>query len=162
VSSSDFQLAWLAPAAIPYQTDAPVSMSTFALALLITLCLIGLLVAVLAYVRRRGWITLPGATRAPASSEGIQVQSSRRLSIATTAHVVSYQGRAYLIVESSRGASATVTPMHQIPIEELAKDAIESPAPSSSRRTPGSSDFALGSGKAANPGLSQKDEGEGA
>jgi hypothetical protein len=135
-------------------------MGAFALALLITLCLIGLLVAALVYVRRRGWITLPGATRAPASSEGIQVQTSRRLSIATTAHVVSYQGHAYLIVESSRGASATVTPMHRIPIKEFAEGAIEDPASSSSRRTPGSSDFALGTGKAANPGFSQDDAGE--
>lgn len=135
-------------------------MGAFALALVITLCLIGLLVAALVYVRRRGWITLPGATRAPASSEGIQVQTSRRLSIATTAHVVSYRGHAYLIVESSRGASTTVTPMHQIPIEELAKDAIENPTPSPPRRTPGSSDVALGSGKAANPGLNQDGEGE--
>lgn len=162
MSSSDFQLAWLAPAAIPYRTDAPVSMGAFALALLITLCVIGLLVATLVYVRRRGWITLPGAPRAPASSESIQVQTSRRLSIATTAHVVSYQGRAYLIVESSRGASATVTPMHGIPIEELVRDAIENPAPPLSRRTPGSSDFAVRDGKVLDQGLSQDDEGENA
>lgn len=136
-------------------------MGAFALALLITLCLIGLLVAALVCVRRRGWFTLPGATRATASAEGIHVQTSRRLSIATTAHVVSYRGYAYLIVETSRGASATVTPMHQIRIGELAADTIENPSPSSSRRTPGSSDFALDGGKAQGPGFSQDDEGEG-
>ena len=160
MSSPDFQLAWLAPAAIPYRTDAPVSTGAFALALLITLCLIGLLIAALVFARRRGWITLPGATRAPASSGGIQVQTSRRLSVATTAHVVSYQGRAYLIVESSRGTSATVTPVHRIPTEELAKDAIENPAPPSSRRTPGSSDFAVRDGKVLDQGVSRDDEGE--
>jgi len=100
--------AWMAPA-IPYRTDAAVSMGTFALALLVTLCLIALLVVALVFIRRRGWITWPAATRTPTVSEGIQLQASRRLSIATTAYVVSYQGHAYLVVESSRGGSATVT-----------------------------------------------------
>jgi hypothetical protein len=98
----------MAPA-IPYRTDAPVSAGTFATALLVTLCLIALLVGALVFIRRRGWITLPSATRAPTAQEGIQLQASRRLSIATTAHVVSYQGQTYLVVESSRGAQATVT-----------------------------------------------------
>jgi hypothetical protein len=102
--------AWMAPA-IPYRTDAPVSAGTFVFALLVTLCLIALLVGALVFIRRRGWITLPTATRAPASLEGIQVQASRRLSIATTAHVLSYQGNTYLVVESSRGTQATVTPI---------------------------------------------------
>ena len=113
------QLAWMAPAAIPYRTDAPVSMGTFALALFITLCLMGLLLAALVFVRRRGWVVWSNTSRATVSSEGIQVQASRRLSIATTAHVVSYQGQSYVIVESSRGTSVTVTPIapHQEPGE---------------------------------------------
>jgi hypothetical protein len=100
--------AWMAPA-IPYRTDAPVSMGSFAFALLITLCLIALLVGALVFIRRRGWITLPSATRTPAAADGIQVQASRRLSIATTAHVLSYRGSTYLVVESTRGTQATVT-----------------------------------------------------
>lgn len=100
--------AWATPA-IPYRTDAAVSSGTFAVALLVTLCLIGLLVAALIFIRRRGWITLPSAARTPTASEGIQVHASRRLSVATTAHVLSYQGQNYLVVESSRGANATVT-----------------------------------------------------
>ncbi|GLQ92742.1 hypothetical protein [Dyella acidisoli] len=111
MSLSYFQLAWMVPAAIPYRTDAPVSMGTFALALLITLCLMGLLIAALLFVRRRGWITWSNTSRSPVSSEGIEVKSSRRLSIGTTAHVLSYQGHAYLVVESSRGISTTVTPI---------------------------------------------------
>jgi hypothetical protein len=148
----------LAPAAIPYRTDASVSTGAFAFALLITLCLIGLLVAALLFVRRRGWITPPGAARAPDSSGGIQVRTSRRLSITTTAHVVSYEGHAYLIVESSRGASATVTPMHRIPSGELADGVMENLVPPASRRTPGSSDFAAGDGRAPNHGVNQDDE----
>jgi hypothetical protein len=103
-----YRAAWVAPA-IPYRTDAAVSAGGFATALLITLCLIAVLVAALVFIRRRGWITLPGTTRAPVASEGIQVQASRRLSIASTAHVLSYQGNTYLVVESTRGTQATVT-----------------------------------------------------
>ncbi|RUL72718.1 hypothetical protein [Dyella choica] len=107
-----FRVAQMAPAAIPYRTDAPVSMGTFALALLITLCLLGLLTAALLYVRRRGWVGWRGAARVIASpEEGIQLQASRRLSIGTTAHAISYRGQTYLIVESSRGTNATVTPV---------------------------------------------------
>lgn len=103
--------AWMAPAAIPYRTDSPVSMVTFAVALLITLCLLGLLVAALLYVRRRGWIAWPGSTRAvTAPQDGIQLQASRRISMVTTMHVIRYQGQDYLIAESSRGAHATVIP----------------------------------------------------
>lgn len=81
------------------------------MALLVTLCLIGLLIAALLFMRRRGWITLPSVPRAAATAPDIQVRSSRRLSVATTAHVLSYQGQVYLVVESSRGTQATVTPM---------------------------------------------------
>jgi hypothetical protein len=102
----------MAPA-IPYRTDAPVSMGTFAVALLITLCLMALLVVALVFIRRRGWITLPGTARTPAASEGIQLQASRRLSMTTTAHVVSYQGDVYMVVESSRGSTASVTRVGQ-------------------------------------------------
>ena len=103
--------AWMAPATIPYRTDAPVSTGSFAVAMLVTLCLMGLLIAGLFFARRRGWLTLPGAVRAPTPANAIQLQASRRLSIATTAHVVSYQGRSYLVVESSRGSHAAVTPI---------------------------------------------------
>ncbi|GLQ86473.1 hypothetical protein [Dyella flagellata] len=112
MSLLNFPAAQLAPAVIPYRTDAPVSMGTFALALLITLCLLGLLTAALLYVRRRGRIAWRGTTRVAVSpEEGIQVRASRRLSMGTTAHVISYRGQAYLVVESSRGTNATVTPV---------------------------------------------------
>lgn len=112
-----FHLAHLAPAAIPYRTDAPVSMGSYALALLATLGLLGLLVAALVFVRRRGWSAWTGKTRAAAMPAGeIQLHASRRLSLVTTAHVVNYRGQAYLIVESSRGATATVTPL--APVDE--------------------------------------------
>lgn len=101
-------VALTAPA-IPYRTEAAVSVGTFAVALMVTFCLIALLVAALIFIHRRGWLKLPGNTRISAPTEGIQLQSSRRLSIATTAHVLSYQGNAYLVIESSRGTQAVVT-----------------------------------------------------
>lgn len=103
-----YRAAWMAPA-IPYRTDTPVSVGTYVVALLVTACLIALLVGALIFIRRRGWISLPGTPRAAVAQEGIQLQASRRLSIATTAHVLSYQGNTYLVVESSRGTQATVT-----------------------------------------------------
>jgi hypothetical protein len=112
VSLLTYHVAQAAPAAIPYRTDAAVSTGSYALALLITLCLLGLLVAALLFVRRRGWISWSSMTRTAASPvEDIALQASRRLSMGTTAYVVSYRGQAYLIVESTRGTSATVTPM---------------------------------------------------
>lgn len=97
--------------AIPYRTDAPVSTGTFAVALIVTLCLLALLVAALVFIRRRGWLAWPPRVGAQTTQDGIQLQASRRLSIATTAHVLSYQGNSYLVVESTRGANATVTPI---------------------------------------------------
>lgn len=91
-------------------------MGAFAAAMLITLCLLGLLVAALMYVRRRGWIAWPQASRpAAAAEEGIQLQASRRLSLGTTVHVVSYRGQAYLVTECSRGTNATVMPVVPAP-----------------------------------------------
>ena len=109
--------AWVVPA-IPYRTDAPVSTGTFAVALLVTLCLLALLVAALVFIRRCGWLVFPSRVRAPTAPDGIQLQASRRLSIATTAHVLSYQGNSYLVVESSRGASATVTSIGAHPVQD--------------------------------------------
>ncbi|GGA15816.1 hypothetical protein [Dyella caseinilytica] len=98
----------MAPA-IPYRTDAPVSAGTFATALLVTLCLITLLVFVLIFIRRRGWLSLPMVARNTPSQELIQLRGSRRLSMTTTAYVVSYGSHTYMIVESSRGAQAAIT-----------------------------------------------------
>ncbi|GAB2576426.1 hypothetical protein GCM10027066_19200 [Dyella jejuensis] len=71
----------------------------------------GLLIAALLFIRRRGWIGLPGKPRTIAAATDIQVQSSRRLSITTTAYVLSCRGKTYLVVESARGTQVTVTPM---------------------------------------------------
>jgi hypothetical protein len=102
--------AWLAPG-IPYRTDAPVSMGTFAMALLVTLVLLALLVVALIFIRRRGWLPRAGQAHSASAQEGIQLQASRRLSMASTAHVVSYRGQTFFVVESGRGTNVAVTPM---------------------------------------------------
>jgi hypothetical protein len=97
--------------AIPYRTDSAVSTGAVAFALLITVVVLALLIGLLFVARRRGWLAMPGRTRSPALQGGIQLEASRRLSVTSTAYVVNYRGEQYLIVESSRGATATVTPL---------------------------------------------------
>jgi hypothetical protein len=98
---------------IPYRTDAALSGGTVWLALLATLLLLVMLIAVLMYSRRRGW--LPASTRSAVSgdSTGIRVVSSRRISIHTTAYIVEYAQGAYLITESVRGAAVNIAPLQR-------------------------------------------------
>jgi hypothetical protein len=103
-------IAWMVPA-IPYRTDAAVSTGTFVVALLITIVMLVLLAGLLLVARRRGWLAMPGRIRPPATQEGIQLEASRRLSVMSAAFVVTYKGERYLVVESSRGTTATVTPL---------------------------------------------------
>jgi hypothetical protein len=105
-----YACAWLAPA-IPYRTDAPVSMGTFAMALVVTIALLILLATALVVIRRRGWLPTGGNAKPTSAQEGIQLNASRRLSMATTAHVVSYRGQTFFVVESHRGTHAAVTSM---------------------------------------------------
>jgi len=94
--------------AIPYRTGAQVSSGTFAFALLATILLLAVMIGVLFIARRRGWISSTPRSRTQAPGEGIELLSSRRLSVATVVHVVAYRGQSYLIVESGRGSTARV------------------------------------------------------
>jgi len=96
---------------IPYQTAAPVSMGTFAFALLATVLLLATMVGGLLFARRRGWITASAKKRNGVQAENIELIASRRLSVTTTAHLVACRGQSYLIVESLRGSSATLLPL---------------------------------------------------
>lgn len=107
---SNCAIAWLAPV-IPYRTDAPVSMGTFALAMLVTIVLLVLLVAALIVIRRRGWLMRAGQATSASTAEGIKLEASRRLSMASTVYVVSYRGQTFFVVESGRGTNVAVTPM---------------------------------------------------
>lgn len=114
-------LAWqqakaaaLAPSPdIPYRTAAPVSTGTFAFALLATVLLLVVLVGGLLFARKRGWIAAPTKKRSSTQTESIELIASRRLSIATTAHLVVCRGQSYLVVESLRGSSATLLPLSE-------------------------------------------------
>lgn len=98
--------------AIPYRTAAPVSTGSVFSSLLCTALLLAALIGVLLYSRRRGWLPSARIASSPANDEkGIRLLSSRRLSMATTAHIVEFKGRAFLVVESSRGVTSTLTPL---------------------------------------------------
>lgn len=103
-----------APAAIPYRTDAAVSAGSAATALIMTGVLLVLLIGVLLYSRKRGWLPAGHRSAPQASGMEIRVLSSRRVSVATTLHVIEYAGRSYLLTESSRAASATLTPLEPV------------------------------------------------
>lgn len=97
--------------AIPYRNAAAVSTSGFVFAMVITALVLAALVACALYARRRGWVVGAGVATRPAGHAGIELQASKRLSLATTAHVIAYNGLEYLIVESGRGSVATISPL---------------------------------------------------
>jgi hypothetical protein len=113
IAAPDTVTAGTAQAAIPFRTDMPVSAASIAFSVSIALLALILLVAVLVYARRRGWngrwpSGMISAKQAE-PAESIEVCATRRVSMATTAHVVLYRGREYLLVESTRGVTASIT-----------------------------------------------------
>lgn len=104
-----------AHAAIPFRTEMPISAGSIAFSVLVTMLVLIVLVAVIAYARHRSWAGrwLAGMplTKRPTLDEGIEVCATRRLSMATSTHVVRYCGHEYLIVESARGVTAAVAPL---------------------------------------------------
>jgi hypothetical protein len=99
---------------IPYRTDSAISGGTVAVAIVATVLVLAAFVGILMYGRQRGWIPAAASGRLSASTDGIQLHSSRRLSALATAHVIHYRGNAYLIVESARGSSTSISliPQH--------------------------------------------------
>lgn len=109
---------WLmrAPApAIPYRTDAAVSAGSAINALLATGALLALLIGILLYSRRRGWLPRMVRPATPSGATDVRVLASRRVSMATTVHVLEYRGHTYLLTESTRSTSASLTPLPLAP-----------------------------------------------
>lgn len=100
-----------APSAIPYRTSAPVSTGSLVTALAITALVLAALIGCVAYARRRGWLVGVPAGKRMTPDAGIEVRATRRVSMATTAHVVMYRGLEYLVIESGRGYATTVSPL---------------------------------------------------
>jgi hypothetical protein len=96
---------------IPYRSAATISTGSFVVALAITVFVLVTLVGGVAYARRRGWIVGAKTRSRGTDGEGIEVRASRRLSMATTTHVVAYRGHEYLVVESARGCVASIAPL---------------------------------------------------
>jgi len=53
-----------------------------------------------------------------ADDAGIEVRASRRLSLSATVHVIAYRGHQYIVVESGRGSTTTVSPLVTPGIEQ--------------------------------------------
>jgi len=107
-------LAAPASQGIPYRTDSAISGGTVAIAIVATVLVLAVFVGILMYGRQRGWLPSSTTGKLSASADGIQLQSSRRLSALATAHIVHYRGNAYLIVESARGSSTSISPIQQL------------------------------------------------
>jgi hypothetical protein len=97
------------PIGIPYRTSTPISAGNMAMAFLVTGVVMLLVVGGFVYARRRGWLAGITLTKGRTDTAGIEVIASRRVSMVVTAHVLAYQGKEYLVIESLRGAAATVS-----------------------------------------------------
>lgn len=121
IIAPDSSMSSGAQAAIPYRTEMPISAGSIAFSVSITVLVLVALVAAIAYARHRGWTGRLAAGMIPgkraAADERIEVCATRRVSIATIAHVVAYRGHEYLVVESTRGATATVTSLGSSHVE---------------------------------------------
>lgn len=106
------------PAAIPYRTSAPISTGSLATALAITALALAALVGCVAYARRRGWLVGTSTEKRSAPDAGIEVRATRRVSMASTAHVVAYRGLEYLVIESGRGCTTTAAPLGAPNVEQ--------------------------------------------
>jgi hypothetical protein len=99
--------------AIPYRTTSSVSVGGVAGASVITAFVLVVLVGCLIYARRRGWAVV-GVTplRRATNDADLFIVATKRLSVASVGHVVSYRGNEYLIVESAKGFQAAIVPLH--------------------------------------------------
>lgn len=113
-----FSVAKSASSGIPYRTSAPISMESLVTALAVTALVLAALVGCVAYARRRGWLAGVTAGKRTAPDANIEVRATKRVSMATTAHVVVYRGLEYLVVESARGCTAKVSSLDAPRVEQ--------------------------------------------
>ncbi|RDI99310.1 hypothetical protein DVT68_00125 [Dyella solisilvae] len=98
-------------AAIPYRTAPVVSAGSIALSMSVVVLVMVALVALVLIARRRGWLGKLGVNGIEAGRAPLELRASRRLSVHSTAHVLSYQGREFLIVESVRHTATSISPI---------------------------------------------------
>lgn len=104
-----------APPAIPYRTAASVPAGSLASALIITMLVLVALIVCVVYARRRGWLAGAGMCKRPVGGSDIDIRASRRVSLATTVYMVRCGDADYLLVETTRGTTASMTPAHKSP-----------------------------------------------
>lgn len=93
--------------AIPYRADTPVATGELAWAMTAVAAALVVLVLLAVVLRRRGLLRgLPGGLRGmPEGDVAVHALASRRLSRATTVHLVEADGVRYLITESVRACA---------------------------------------------------------
>ncbi len=107
-----------AHAAIPYRVSSPVSSSSIATAFAVTGLMLVVIIGCVLYARRRGWI--PGGVQSnQADASGIEVKSSKRVSVSSTIHLIGYRGNDYFLLESRKGFQSTLIPAHDRSIKEI-------------------------------------------
>lgn len=91
-------------AGIPYRTDSGVSTGSLLSAVLITLLVLGAIIAGLLLARRYGWLRFWGGVpqAAGAHEKPWRVTARVRLSATTRAYVLESKDASYLVVESSQ------------------------------------------------------------
>ena len=106
-----FAATALTDAAIPYRTTPAVPAGSLASSLVIVGVVLVALVVAAVYARRRGWIAKLGVSAKTSPTDGMQVNASCRLSMNSTAYVLRYKGKEFLVVECARGTNATIANM---------------------------------------------------
>lgn len=110
---------WAAPldaaasSGIPFRTDASISMDRFTVAMLMVSLALAALIFCIYLARRKGWLDGKFASvnrhANQAAKTGVEIRSSKRISMATTVHVVAYREREFIVIESGRGVSSHIT-----------------------------------------------------
>lgn len=105
-------LMQVAPAtsAIPFRTEPAVSTGRFIEVMFIVCALLAITMAVLYMARKKGWLNRLMHASSPASAQAgtIMVRSSKRISALTTVHVLVHGDNEFLVLESHRGATASI------------------------------------------------------
>ena len=101
----------VASSEIPYRHPDASNVAGILTSYGVTALLLITLVGSLLYARRRGWIAGGVVRNHEDMSRKIRIVTSQRISTLSTTHVVRYENRNYMIVESTRGSMATLVPL---------------------------------------------------
>ncbi len=100
--------------AIPFRTESAVSSDRIVTAAVLMLLLVGGLVVALILANKKGWLAkwCHRGSSPQTEARAFAVRATRRVSAFTTVHVLAHGDKEFLLVESTRGASAQ---LHALP-----------------------------------------------